>query len=88
MTEQFLEFTKSRGNDLTTPRLPSFPGLKPGDRWCLCVSRWEESRKAGAAPLVVLEATHNSALKIVSLENLLEHATSDSDSATTKEDEL
>ena len=59
MTEAFLAYSKSRGNDLSTPRPEfGFAGLKPGDRWCLCASRWQEAHKAGYAPKVVLEATH------------------------------
>ena len=75
MTEQFLEFSQSRGNDLITP-VPAFefPGLKPGDRWCLCVERWKEALEAGVAPKVVLEATHVSTLEFVSLEDLQRHA--------------
>ena len=75
MTAEFLAFTKGRGNDLSTPR-PSlrFPGLAPGDRWCLCVSRWKEALDAGAAPPVVLEATHRRALDVVSLDDLRAHA--------------
>lgn len=75
MTEEFLEFSASRGNDLSTP-VPeySFPGLKPGDRWCLCVLRWKEAFEAGQAPDVVLEATHISTLEFVDLEDLQKHA--------------
>lgn len=75
MTAEFLEFSKSRGNDLSTP-VPEhgFPGLIPGDRWCLCVTRWAEALKAGRAPAVVLAATHLSALEFVSLEELQAHA--------------
>ncbi len=75
MTREFLEFTRSRGNDLETP-VPEmgFAGLKPGDRWCLCVQRWQEALEAGVAPPVVLEATHMSALEFVSLEELKAHA--------------
>jgi uncharacterized protein (DUF2237 family) len=75
MTEDFLRFTKSKGNDLSTPR-PSmnFPGLDPGDRWCLCAARWEEARRAGNAPPVVLAATHQAALTVVDLDDLQEHA--------------
>lgn len=75
MTEEFLAFTKSRGNDLTTP-VPAFdfPGLKPGDRWCLCASRWKEALDAGVAPPVILSATHASALEYVSLNELKQHA--------------
>lgn len=74
ITEEFLRFSVSRGNDLSTPRPPGFPGLKAGDRWCLCVSRWAEALEAGAAPRVVLEATHVSALEFVELEDLKAHA--------------
>src|SRR5215831_17086413 len=56
VTEEFLEFSKSAGNDLSTPR-PGFDGLQPGDRWCLCASRWQEALEAGVAPPVILEAT-------------------------------
>ncbi len=75
MTREFLEFTRRRGNDLSTP-VPDwgFPGLKPGDRWCLCAERWKEALEAGVAPPVVLAATHISALEFVSLEELTEHA--------------
>lgn len=75
MTEEFLEFSKSRGNDLSTP-MPqwNFPGLKPGDRWCLCAARWLEAYKAGKAPKVKLEATHEKTLDIVEMDMLLEHA--------------
>ncbi len=74
MTEDFLAFTRARGNDLSTPRPElRFPGLAPGDRWCLCVSRWKEAREAGVAPPVVLEATHARALDVVSLGELREH---------------
>ncbi|QZZ19489.1 DUF2237 domain-containing protein [Leptothermofonsia sichuanensis E412] len=75
VTEAFLHYTKSRGNDLTTP-VPafSFPGLKPGDRWCLCASRWKEALDDGVAPPVVLSATHASALEYVSLNDLKQHA--------------
>ncbi len=75
VTEEFLAFTKSRGNDLSTP-VPAFdfPGLKPGDRWCLCASRWKEALDAGVAPPVVLSATHASAVEYVSLNELKQHA--------------
>jgi uncharacterized protein len=72
ITEEFLAFTKSRGNDLSTPTF-SFPGLKSGDRWCLCVSRWQEALAAGVAPPVVLAATNIATLKSVSLEVLQEY---------------
>ena len=66
MTTEFLEFTKSRGNDLSTPNPRfRFPGLKPGDRWCLCAVRWKEAFDAQKAPLVVLNATHASTLRYV-----------------------
>ena len=75
VTEEFLGFTKSRGNDLSTP-VPefNFPGLKPGDRWCLCVTRWREALAAGKAPPVILTASHEAALKYVSLADLKQHA--------------
>ena len=75
VTREFLEFSRERGNDLITPR-PEFyfPGLKPGDKWCLCATRWREALKAGAAPLVDLEATHARTLDFVSLEDLKAHA--------------
>jgi uncharacterized protein len=71
MTSAFLEFSKSRGNDLSTP-LPElgFPGLKPGDRWCLCAPRWQEAFEASQAPRVVLRATHEGALVHCSLADL------------------
>ncbi|MEM1410978.1 MAG: DUF2237 domain-containing protein [Pseudomonadota bacterium] len=76
VTAEFLEFSRSRGNDLVTPRPEfGFTGLKPGDRWCLCASRWLEAERAGAAPRVVLVATHERALEIVPLETLSPHAT-------------
>ena len=71
MTAEFLAFTKVRGNDLSTPRPEyRFPGLKPGDRWCLCADRWKEALDAGVAPPVVLEATHLAALEHLDLEDL------------------
>jgi uncharacterized protein (DUF2237 family) len=70
-----LAFSASRGNDLSTPTPHyGFPGLRPGDRWCLCVERWQEALEAGVAPPVILEATHISALEFVSLEQLQAHA--------------
>ena len=71
MTDDFLEFSKRKGNDLSTP-MPEheFPGLQHGDRWCLCVQRWKEALQANSAPGVVLEATHMSALEFVDLEDL------------------
>lgn len=75
MTAEFLDFTRSQGNDLSTPVLAfDFPGLKPGDRWCLCAARWKEALDAGVAPPVVLTATHASALEYVSLRELQQHA--------------
>jgi len=75
VTREFLDFSRSRGNDLTTPAPAyGFPGLKPGNRWCLCVQRWKEAYEAGVAPPVVLAATHMSALEFVDLEHLQAHA--------------
>lgn len=75
VTEDFLLFSKQSGNDLSTPRPEfGFPGLKPGDQWCLCASRWQQAFEAGHAPEVVLEATHESALEFIDLENLKTHA--------------
>jgi uncharacterized protein (DUF2237 family) len=75
MTDEFLTFSRERGNDLTTPMpVYHFPGLKAGDRWCLCVSRWKEALEAGCAPPVVLEATNAAALQVVEFDDLLEHA--------------
>lgn len=75
MTEEFLVFTRSQGNDLSTPRPEyDFPGLKPGDSWCLCVGRWAEALELDKAPPVVLAATHISALEFVTLEDLTLHA--------------
>jgi hypothetical protein len=71
VTEEFLAFTRSRGNDLQTPRpMYDFPGLKAGDGWCLCALRWREAHEAGVAPPVILEATHEKALKFIPLETL------------------
>ncbi len=71
MTEEFLAFSKAVGNDLTTPRPEyEFPGLLPGDRWCLCATRWREAYHAGVAPPVVLESTHLNALGVVTLDQL------------------
>jgi hypothetical protein len=74
-TAEFLEFSRHAGNDLSTP-VPQFgfPGLKPGDRWCLCAARWKEALEAGLAPPVVLESTHVSTLEFVDLEDLERHA--------------
>lgn len=74
MTAEFLRFSKQAGNDLSTPRPEfGFPGLQPGDRWCLCADRWKEAYIAGKAPRVVLEATHLNALGVVTLEQLREY---------------
>lgn len=75
VTADFLKYSKSRGNDLSTPvEMFDFPGLKPGDRWCLCAPRWKEALDAGMAPQVVLESTEESALEVVSLDDLLRWA--------------
>lgn len=74
VTAEFLAFTRSRGNDLSTPHPPHFPGLKPGDGWCLCALRWREAYDAGVAPPVLLAATHEAALRYVTLDQLREHA--------------
>jgi hypothetical protein len=77
VTDEFLEYSKSRGNDLSTPRPEyRFPGLKDGDRWCLCALRWREALSEGIAPDVVLECTHENALNFVTLDQLLAHAAS------------
>ncbi|MGH6816268.1 MAG: DUF2237 family protein [Hyphomicrobiaceae bacterium] len=75
MTAEFLEFSRRSGNDLSTPRPEwGFPGLKPGDRWCVCADRWQDALEAGCAPRVVLAATHASTLEIVRRVDLDEHA--------------
>ena len=77
-TEAFLAFSKAAGNDLSTPRPEfRFPGLKPGDRWCLCAARWQEALEAGCAPQVVLQATHEAALEIIDRADLEAHAVED-----------
>ena len=75
VTREFLAYSKARGNDLITP-VPElgFPGLKPGDRWCLCAARWKEALEAGCAPRVALRATHQRALQVVALEDLKAHS--------------
>lgn len=75
VSEEFLEFSKAKGNDLSTP-IPDFefPGLKPGDRWCLCALRWKEAMEKGMAPHVILTSTHESALEVISLEDLKKYA--------------
>ncbi len=75
MTDDFLTFSRSRGNDLSTPAPQyGFPGLRDGDQWCLCAARWQEAFEAGCAPQVVLEATHVSALEFCDLDALRAHA--------------
>lgn len=75
MDPRFLAFSKAAGNDLSTPRLEfDFPGLRAGDRWCLCAARWLEAYHAGVAPRVVLQSTHLNALGVVSLDHLREYA--------------
>lgn len=74
-TSEFLRFSKSRGNDLSTPHPRfGFPGLQPGDRWCLCAPRWAEALAANAAPRVILQATHEGALEHCALADLKRHA--------------
>ena len=78
VTAEFLAFSKAAGNDLSTPAPQhGFPGLKPGDRWCLCAARWKEALDAGAPAPVILAATHEKALEFVSLEELKRHAVDD-----------
>ncbi len=75
VSAEFLALQRRLGNDLSTPRPEyGFPGLKPGDRWCLCAARWKEALDAGVAPRVVLRATHQDALEYVSLDDLKRHA--------------
>ena len=75
VTKEFLAFSQARGNDLSTPRPEyGFPGLNPGDRWCLCAERWQEALAAGVAPRVVLAATHEATLEIAELTDLKRHA--------------
>ena len=80
MTEAFLDYSRQRGNDLVTP-VPEydFPGLKPGDRWCVCAARWLEAAEDGVAPPVILDATHERALRHVTLADLQYHALRDPD---------
>lgn len=75
MTDEFLRFSAAQGNDLITP-MPyyQFPGLKAGDKWCLCVSRWVQAQKAGKAPLLILEATHEKTLNYAPLALLVQYA--------------
>jgi len=80
VTDEFLAFSRERGNDLSTPnKMHGFPGLVDGNRWCLCAARWKEAYDAGVAPKVVLEATHISALEFASLEQLQAHAIDETD---------
>lgn len=75
VTEAFLQFSKRKGNDLMTPRPEmDFPGLEPGDRWCVCAARWEEAEDAGVAPPVLLSATNRAVLDILDLDLLKEYA--------------
>ncbi len=75
VTDEFLEFSKSRGNDLSTPNEAwGFPGLTDGDKWCMCALRWVEAERAGVAPPVVLDACHERCLGVISLETLQSHA--------------
>jgi uncharacterized protein (DUF2237 family) len=75
MTEEFLTFSKNKGNDLSTPRPEwNFPGLKPGDKWCLCASRWMEAYRGNVAPMVFLEATNEKTLDYIALEELVKFA--------------
>jgi hypothetical protein len=75
MTEEFLEFSKARGNDLSIPAPAfGFPGLRPGDRWCLCAARWREALEADVAPRVALMATHEAVLDYVALDDLKKNA--------------
>ena len=75
MSEAFLSYTRAQGNDLSTPApIYNFPGLQPGDRWCLCASRWKEAYEDGVAPKVILEATHEATLQSIPLKYLQEYA--------------
>ena len=72
VNEKFLHFTRQMGNDLSSPNpMYSFPGLKPGDKWCVCALRWKEAFNAGCAPEVILEATHKKSLEYVALDDLI-----------------
>jgi uncharacterized protein (DUF2237 family) len=83
MTQAFLEYSRDQGNDLVTPRPEmQFPGLHPGDRWCVCLPRWIEAKEAGNAPPVVLEATTEDVLDAVSMATLEEHAVDETEHAT------
>ncbi len=84
VTAEFLAFSRSHGNDLITPRPEyNFPGLKPGDRWCLCALRWLEAYEAGVAPPVILAATHEAALTVIPREALLRYALDVADTGET-----
>ena len=75
VSAEFLEFSKAMGDDLSTPNPDfEFPGLKPGDRWCLCALRWKEAMENGMAPPVILTSTHQSVLEVISLEELKKYA--------------
>jgi uncharacterized protein (DUF2237 family) len=74
MDDNFLQFTKTKGNDLSTPQLPSFPGLVAGDKWCLCILRWLEAYKAGKAPKIIPESTNEVALKYTTKDILLKYS--------------
>ncbi len=75
VTAEFLQYSKAQGNDLVTPMpMYNFPGLKPGDKWCLCVSRWQEALDDGFAPPIVLASTHEKTLQFIPLEVLQEHS--------------
>ncbi|MBP46787.1 MAG: hypothetical protein CMH53_02520 [Myxococcales bacterium] len=79
MTERFLRFTASKGNDLSSPSLRhGFAGLRPGDRWCLCAARWAEAYRAGVAPKPILQATEQSSLQVIALDVLVKQAQADS----------
>ena len=81
MTAEFLEFSRNAGNDLSTPQPEyRFPGLQPGDHWCLCLPRWIEALEAGTASQIVLQATHMSVIEFLSMETLIEYAV-DADTA-------
>ncbi len=75
MTAEFLAYSQSVGNDLSTPQMAmGFPGLSPGDRWCLCAARWKQAFDAGMAPPLVLSATHEAALEVATLDEMMQHA--------------
>jgi uncharacterized protein len=82
VTEQFLSFSRRVGNDLSTPQsLLGFPGLRPGDRWCVCAARWLEAHESGCAPPVLLAATHERALELIEIDTLLAYAIEPTSSA-------